>query len=553
MSNFNPINWLKSIRKTEKIQKKEVQNEIDAPKTNSSYGYYGDDLGQWWPIRSKYYDGEKTVGELGTVLNNIIDHRRIRMRAYDAYLKTDLAKIISNSFFRNVIGTGLKLQAEPHIDFLATQNITVPENFSKIVEDRFHLWANSNLPDYSGMENLHKKAYDCFKSAFIGGDCLVITRFEDRGLTVQLIDGEHIGAPLFATKMMQDIEERGNFIDGGVEYNQRGEHVAFYVTKRKPGKIASETERILARNELGLEVAWMVYGDKFRLDHKRGISRLANQLEKINKIDRYSEAAVGKAEQAANIFMAIEHDVNSTGEDPFQQRIARKLGSDTEKNLDGTTLADDKAREIRETTSNMTVNLPAGAKLNHFSTDIESNYSEFYKTNFDVVASSAELPPEVAIQSFNSNYTASKAALDTWQSIIDFYNNNFGNNFYKKIYSLHLIQQVLSNKISAPGLIEAFNSNDAMITLAYYNCRFIGYRIPHVDPMKEVKAVREMLGGDGTPLMSLEQAAERLNLGDYKDNIQRFKKDKEIAPEPEIPEQRGTGQENNNINKSENE
>jgi capsid protein len=80
----------------------------------------------------------------------------------------------------------------------------------------------------------------------------------------------------------------------------------------------------------------------------------------------------------------------------------------------------------------------------------------------------------------------------------------------------------LTNKINADGFVKALISDDFMVFEAYLQCRFVGRNMPHIDPLKEVKAIREALGDDRTPLISREQATEGLGFGDFHENIQEY-------------------------------
>ena len=83
---------------------------------------------------------------------------------------------------------------------------------------------------------------------------------------------------------------------------------------------------------------------------------------------------------------------------------------------------------------------------------------------------------------------------------------------------------VLQNNIKLPGLVNAIQSNNFYVVEAYKNSRFIGTSVPHIDPVKEVKAERLKLGDQGRnlPLTTAEQATENLNMGDYSSNLAKF-------------------------------
>ena len=65
-----------------------------------------------------------------------------------------------------------------------------------------------------------------------------------------------------------------------------------------------------------------------------------------------------------------------------------------------------------------------------------------------------------------------------------------------------------------------------MVTDSYTKARFTGVNMPHIDPVKEVKAVVEMLNND---LISCEAATERVQGGDYYENQEKMKREKEAS------------------------
>ena len=70
-------------------------------------------FGNAYPIYTKVFDGEKTQGELGAPVNYVPDYTALAFRSWQAYVTSDIAQIIVNSFLNWVIGSGLKLQSEP--------------------------------------------------------------------------------------------------------------------------------------------------------------------------------------------------------------------------------------------------------------------------------------------------------------------------------------------------------------------------------------------------------------------------------------------------------
>ena len=509
------------------IKKSESSNEIKSytPDLGGSKIY-----GKSYPIITRSFDGEKTPGELGVVQNTIPDYKRLRLRAYDADMRTDIIKMITDRFYSWTIGNGLKLQAEPNEEILSLENVSENlETFKSTIEARFQTFAKSKYADISKISNLHVLALQAFKTSFLGGDCLAVVRIVKGFPTVQLIDGIHITNPI-GTKYIKEAKDRGNSIKHGIEINQNGEHIAFYIQLD-----TFKFERIEAYGTNSKrKMAWLIYGDRKRADHIRGISCIASILEKVTKLDRYIEASTSKAEQAANIIMAIQHDSNSTGENPFDSlKLKQSQNKVVGEIADGYQLADKMANTITETTSNQVFNMPIGAKLVSFGTDIETSFDTFYRSVLNSLCASIGVPPEVAMQMYNSNYSASRAAINNWGYIVDLAREKITDDFYKPIYQIFLETEVLRGKIDATSYIKALQNDDFMLIEAFTNCRFIGKNMPHIDPLKEVKAIRAMLGDDVTPLISFEQATESLNEGDWNANYKKYLKEDAIIVKEE--------------------
>jgi capsid protein len=511
---------------SKKEEKVETKSTVYTPVGDNGYN------GSYWPIVTKRFDGEKTPGELGVVVKNIPLFLNLRLRGYDAFVKTDTVKLLVNRRLQYVIGNGLKLESEPNKTVLKSEGIEdLPKEFQRLVEERWKIYTRSKYVDFEKRRNLHGLAKDFYSDKFKGGDCLVICRFEEKGVTAQFISGEHVGTPFPGDESLSE-QLQNTTISHGIECNERGEHVAYYVwTKGENGDLG-KYERIPAYGEKSKRrLAWMIYGQCLSPDQKRGVPDFAQILEKVSKLDRYTEASVGKAEQAAKILFAIEHEQYSTGENPMDAIVKKKMRVvEDNSNLDGYTLSDGLANRIVETTTNQTFNLPPGASLKNFGTNIESDYADFHDKNQNDIFSSSDTPPEVARQMYNSNYSASRAAINGWGHIVDIDRQDFANQFYRPFYRLWLEFEVLTNKIEAPGFVRALIEDNLMVIEAYTACRFTGKNMPHIDPLKEIKAIREALGNpkEGiTPLISHEQATEIAGYGDFEENYLEYREEKD--------------------------
>jgi len=482
---------------------------------------------QYWSganITPLIFDGEKTPYELGSPKDYYLDYHSLRARAWQAYIESPIVQNVIKKYSLWVVGSGLKLQSNP-IDLITGLSDDEIKLYSQKVEAHFRLSASMKQSSYSGMMNLHELAAEAFKNAILSGDVLNIVRFDGQNVTHELIDGCYISTPFGMNQL-----ENGNKIIDGVEIDSKGNHVAFYVQNYE-----LKWDRISAYGEkTGRLQAWLFYGMRYKLNSVRGMSLLTAILEMDNKLNRYQDATLGSAEENAKVPYTIEHNQFSDGENPLVRQLAQSIGKnkgtapETQNIID----AENIATKVAQTTSKQTYNMPIGSTLkrNTFTTDL--SFKDYFGVNIDIIYITVGIPPEVAADKFGGAYSGSRAALKSWEYklMVDriLY---LKNQFYKPNFDYWLDMQVLTNKIDVPLYLEAIFKKDIFKLEAFRNCRFIGATVPHIDPVKEVKAERMKLGGkfDDIPLTTAEQSCEALNTGDFDQNIKKVEDEKEMA------------------------
>lgn len=509
-------------KKAEPVSLNNVGEGISRPVDPSNY--YPD----YYPrISRDFYTGEKTPGELGAAIDYILDYTRLRIYSWQSYLQSEITQTVINKFNLWVVGSGLRLQAEPNTTVLEQEGIKIPADFQKNVEERFKIWQRSREVDHSKLLNLGRIAYEAHKHARIGGDVLIVLRVVKGRTTVQMIDGEHVITPFLDNRAIKEAERKGNIIRHGVEISETGEHVAYHV-------LGSDNKfyrvpRIGVRS--GRLMAYLIYGNRYRVDECRGMPLISAVLETLKKLDRYKEATVGSAEERQKIAYAIEHGKNSDGENPLLAKLqqSRKLGTgeapETKSEID----FEAAASKIATTTGKQAFNLPVDSQLKLLESKNELYFKEFYDTNFNSVCSSMMIPPEVARSMYNSNYSASRAAIKDWEYSLETSRDFFSGQFYDPYYNLWLDVEVLNGKIMGDGYIQATRDKNIMALEAYRNARWMGAKVPHIDPLKEVTAVRKKLGDESTPLITFEQAVEELGLGDWTQIISKNSEERKLS------------------------
>lgn len=507
------------------------KEEVAERNPEASYGY-----GRTLFVKS--YDGEKNLGEIGPVYDYVLDHEVLRMRSWQAYLESEIAQTVLKKYSLWHIGKGLRLQAEPLEEVLKSEGITFDaEDFNEITEARFKAYSGSRIADYSDMRSLDKIARIAFVNAIIGGDVLVVLRYEEGSVKVQLIDGAHVCSPYLGSDLFGTAKEKGHKIIHGVEVDAKGRHVRYYV--RKPGVVFNyDVYPVEARNSLGQVTAFMVYGMDYRIDNTRGIPLISTVLESLKKLERYKEATVGSAEERQKIILQVVHQAYSDGENPMAKQLAKAFNAeaganDLPEDIRGTQLAN----TVAATTNKSAFNMPVGAEMKTLESKNELYFKDFYTVNIDIVCAVIGIPPNVAMSKYDSNFSAARAAIKDWEHTLQVNRKDFSEQFYQNIYNFWLDIEVLNNRIQAPGYLMALLTKVRTVLDAYRNARFAGANVPHIDPLKEVNAERAKLGkaAENIPLATVESATEALNEGDSDSNMRQFAKEYEYAKELNIP------------------
>jgi capsid protein len=523
------------------FQDKPESNPIQKNQPRAFYGSSGYNM---YPLR---FNGEKNFGEIGPIKNYRPDYLALRLRSYQAYIESDVAQTIIKKYTKWVIGSGLKLQAEPEVDVLISEGVKPPnEEFNDIVEARWRVMAKSKKCDYSGMRNLHRLGARAFLHSKVGGDDLVILRYIDDQIKIQLVDGIHVMSPMYGDEYYAQALANGNEIRNGVELSPIGEHVAFYVREGSimNGEVSPASgfkfKRIPAKSTEGdLTMAYLVYGFEYRLDGVRGLPLISALLETIKKMDRYKEATLGSAEERQKIAYFIEHQLGSSGESPITAQMVKAFNVDASDDLPVDEQGKQLANTIVATTNKQAFNMPQGSTIKSPDAKPELHFKDFFTILGNLVCSAVNIPPDVAFSKYDSNFSASRAALKDWEHTLLVERGDFATDFYQPIYNFFLEVEILRNKIQAPGYLKARAQQNWMILEAYRNCRFVGSSVPHIDPLKEVNAERAKLGPAAAmiPLTTVESAVEVLNSGDSDKNIAQFaeelKEAKRLGLKPE--------------------
>lgn len=468
-------------------------------------------------------DGDKYVGGFGATKLFTVDYWTLRQRSEQLFSENLYARGLLRRLITNEINTGLTLEATPSPDIIGIDDDTLTA-WTEDVETRFMIWGqNPAQCDFQRAATFGKLQRILRMEAMVSGDVLVVLRQDP--LTklprVQLIPGALVQTPLDDT-----TTRRGNRIEHGVELDSNDRQVAYHIMQEAGG-----SKRLPAFGEKsGRRMAWLVYGTERRLDKVRGEPLLALILQSLKEIDRYRDSEQRAAVINASLAMFVKKDQDKAGTLPLTGGATRR---------DSITITDSDSKARKFSLASM---IPGAVidELQHGETPVSHdtsrpnvNFSGFESAIIHGIAWANEIPPEVLQLAFASNYSASRGAVNEFKLYLNKARADRADEFGKPIYIEWLIGSVLTRKISADGMLEAWR--DPMqqdIFGAWVLSDWGGAIKPAVDLAKEVKGYQG-LAKEGW--ITNDRASKELTGTKFSTNIRRVRKENELKAEAMRP------------------
>lgn len=436
-----------------------------------------DALGQFMGANLSNYNGEKFIGGFGETAVYNIDYWTLRARSEQLFTDNLYAKGLIRRLITNEINTGLTPEINPDEEIVGVNEETL-NAWSEITENRWGIWTKAaELCDWKGESTFGALQQTARREALICGDVLVVLRTHARTKLpcVQLISGSKVRTPY-----TEGVVREGNEIKHGVEFDTQGRVVAYWVMqddlsyKRLPAVGARSGKRL----------AWLVYGSEKRLDEVRGQPLLAVVFQSLKEIDRYRDSAQRKAVINSILAMFIKKTQDKIGTLPMTGAAVRKGVIQT---------------GPAETSRPMgiTQNVPGVVmqELQHgeepvgfHSQGTDINFPVFEAAVVSAIAWANEMPPEILVLSFNSNYSASQAAINEFKIYLNRRWGEWGETFCQPIFVEWLMCEVLQGKTNPKGFFESWNDpNKYDIFGAWTNVDWYGSIKPSTDTLKQAR------------------------------------------------------------------
>ena len=343
----------------------------------------------------------------------------LRARSRDSYMNAPIATSALKTNKTNVIGPGLRLKSRIDAEYLGLTEEEA-DKWEREVERQFALWAESKHCDALRMSDFYDLQNIAFLGQLMNGDSFVLFKQISKepwmpySLRIQVVEADRVSTPWANTNLGTYVEgknnENGNWITSGVEYDQDGMVVAYWVCNVYPINygLDSTKQRKWTRIE--------AYGSKTgrpnilhlmeseRAGQRRGVPYLAPVLESLKQITRYTEAEL-MASVISGMFTVFITSEGPSSDNPFSPMIneEQRVVYDEPNSYEMGTGA------INVLNPGESVQIANPGRPN-------ANFDGFVNALSRYIGSALEIPQELLQKSFQSSYSASRAALlEAWK------------------------------------------------------------------------------------------------------------------------------------------
>lgn len=456
------------------------------------------------------YSGNKIDFNFGgfgrTRGSNVLNILSLQEKSRQLYDENPYAASIINRIVTKTVNSGYMLRSTPIkkvLDFLPKEFF---KEFSERTESLFYLWSeDKRLVTLQQDKTLSEVQSLAMRTALIDGDCLCINYYNSIGMpVVETVDGFYVRTP-----PLKALDP--NIIDG-VEYNAKGQIVAYHVASTN-GFGLETYKRIEARDKSGRLKAWLVKIGPARSNNVRGVPLLAVVLQNLNDVGRYLDSEQRAA--LVNSYIAVVHQKDSDMPDNVNRFMKAGL-SQTETVEDDEGIKDIEFKKLNP--GFFATNLEKGEQIKSFDTSRPNvNFANFTDVVTKPMFYVHGIPPEVLKMEYNSNYSASRAAIIDFEHRAREINYFFNGSFSAIIYYNWLDSMILKGEIKAPKYIESINNlNNWSILGAYRSHIWRGLPKINIDGYKQAKE-NEIAAKNGW--QTNEQIADEQYGTDYQTNM----------------------------------
>jgi len=469
-------------------------------------------------------------------------------RASGLYFENAIAAGIINAMVDGAIGTGLTPQAKANAKILGIEQKKIDET-QRIIEAYWQIWSTKpNLCDHYHNQTFGSLQREAFVNACVCGDVLQNIKIVRSGNAflpqVQNIAGNNV-----RNKYLFDSES----IAGGVEVDAQGREVAYHIIVTGPDMA---TENSVRYAKFGSRTGRLMFNlvklGQVVPAQRRGRSILSRVAEPIIQMGRYSEAELTKAILQSYMTLFIE---TAEGHEEYpQDNPLMKLQESSI--WDGPRIEDADGHIIESGIPQMETpitlgpgivwNLKPGEKA--VLPESKAPVSEFWKfmeSQMKMVGMAVSIPYEVLLKAFNSNYSASQAAIQDAARGWKILSTEWAYKYCQPVYEQFVEMLVRQNVIDCPGFFDS-----PIIRSAWCNAEWFGPTVLNIDPVKNIKTSIDAINNrlstreiEARKLFGNDWESVNERLGEEEDMIVAAGGTVPLADGQQVPQSGGNGDE----------
>ncbi len=450
----------------------------------------------------------------------------LRKRARDLYAGGGVGRGAPSTMVTNVVGSGIRPKPQIDADFLGLSE-EAADAWQAQAAREFELWARTPMCDWTRQHNFYVLQELTFRSMLMSGDAFALFGAKANPqnpyqMVLRLLEADRVSTPESGGESEAKAVDGGGRIIDGVEVDSDGEVKRYWVSSFHPlmedpaGRLEWTAIDAWGKDTGMPNVLHVMTAE--RPEQHRGVPYVSAMIEQIKQLDRYidSELAANIVAAMLTVFITSEAD---DGRFPLDDAIP-----DEEKVTD-----DERQLELG---SGAIYKLDPGEDVKDVNPGRQnSTFESFVSEMVTLIGASVEIPPEVLMHKYSSNYTAAKAALLDFWRVVKRYRQRFNEMFNQPVYEAWLAEAVALGRIEAPGFFD-----DPAVRGAWCGCRWIGASQGHVQPVQEANAAAARVALN---ISTEEQEAMEYNGADWRDIIRQRKREidarREMAPEEELP------------------
>ncbi len=445
----------------------------------------------------------------------------MRQRSRILYMSSPIASAALKRQRTNIIGAGLKLK--PTID-RETLGMTQQqaEEWQRKTQAEFALWANCKQScDATGVNNFYGLQQLVALSYPMSGDVFaLITRAEATkqnpySLRLHILEADRVRTPsnsagVYNNPLLMNITTgkpaNGNTIYDGVEVDKNGAVVAYHIANTHPNQVDSGLTKFVRVEAYGKETGLpniLHIMDTERPEQYRGVPYLAQVIEPLLQMRRYTEAEITAAVVQSFLTAFIKSEA---GVDGLPNEVGGGENGEQEVSRD--------ANEYEMGIATINMLNPGEDVVFNNPTHPNTGFDTFMRSLCEQVGACLEIPADLLLMSFNSSYSASRAALlEAWKGF-RMRREWIADDFCRPVYEIWLTEAVARGRIIAPGFL-----TDPIIRQAYLGSEWIGPSQGQLDPTKEVEAAVSAIEHG---LSTREAEAVKLNGSQFTTNVDKL-------------------------------